>query len=153
MVVGRALVYSMYGHWLCEEFNPEDYFGFVYEITDTTNGRKYIGKKQLYFTERRKVKGRKNRKVIRKESDWKKYTGSNNELNEQIQQKGGKLFTFEILKLCRTKTELGYFECMYQFREDVLHKRLGGTGDYAFYNSNIMNRWFRGKWGSDEQKD
>ena len=37
VVVGRALVYSMYGHWLCEEFNPEDYFGFVYEIIDTTN--------------------------------------------------------------------------------------------------------------------
>ena len=102
----------MYGHWLCEEFNLEDYFGFVYRITNTINDRQYIGKKQLFFTERRKVKGRKNRKVIKKESDWKKYTGSNNELNEEIRQKGGELFTYEILRLCRTKTELGYFECM-----------------------------------------
>ena len=140
----------MYGHWLCEEFNLEDYFGFVYRITNTINDRQYIGKKQLFFTERRKVKGRKNRKVIKKESDWKKYTGSNNELNEEIRQKGGELFTYEILRLCRTKTELGYFECMYQFKENVLHSRLGGTEVYAFYNSNINNRWFRDKGWSDE---
>ena len=35
-----------YGHWLCEEFDPDEYFGFVYVIIDTTNDRRYIGKKQ-----------------------------------------------------------------------------------------------------------
>lgn len=148
--MGRALVYSMYGHWLCEEFNPEEYFGFVYEIIDTTNDRKYIGKKQLQFTERRKVAGRKNRRVIKKDSNWRVYTGSNKELNDEISQKGNELFKFKILRLCKTKTELGYFECMYQFQENVLHRRLD-SGEYAFYNSNIMNRWFRGKGWSDEK--
>ena len=40
---------------------PEDVVGFVYEITNTTNGRKYIGKKLARFKRSRPpLKGRKN---------------------------------------------------------------------------------------------
>ena len=48
-----------------------DYYGFVYRITNTTNGKQYIGRK--YFTQKRKPKGGK-RKVT-SESDWKRYYG------------------------------------------------------------------------------
>ena len=41
---------------------PEDCEGFVYEITNTTNGRKYIGKKLAKFkTTKPPLKGKKNK--------------------------------------------------------------------------------------------
>ena len=142
------------GHWtlndkyvyhrtvrLNEDIQPTNYFGFVYRITRIDTGRSYIGKKQITFTRKIKVKGRKNRKHVKKESDWKSYTGSCDELNNEIETIGKEGFDFEILKFCLTKRELGYTETMYQFKEEVLDVTfLDGTRKY--YNSNIMNRWF-----------
>jgi hypothetical protein len=37
--------------WLStEEFMPEEYFGFVYKITNLQSGKFYIGRKQLSST-------------------------------------------------------------------------------------------------------
>ena len=135
------------GHWtpnlnqLGEDFNPMDFFGFVYRIIRKDTGRSYIGKKQLIYTTRKKVAGRTNRKHVKKESDWKEYTGSCDELNQEIAQLGKGDFSFEILKFCLTKQDLGYTETMYQFNEDVLDARMS-DGTRKYYNSNIMNRWF-----------
>ena len=42
---------------------PEDCVGFVYEITNLVNGRKYIGKKLAKFKKSRPpLKGKKNRR-------------------------------------------------------------------------------------------
>ena len=53
-------------HWLYEGKNfdtiPNGHFGFIYLITNTQSGRKYIGRKYFYSTRRIKVKGRKTRK-------------------------------------------------------------------------------------------
>jgi len=87
---------SDHGHWICEKFEPES-FGFIYLITNIKNNRKYIGKKQLQFKKSRRLKSRKNRKVSYSESDWKTYTGSCRELNEDIEKYGKENFTFEIL--------------------------------------------------------
>ena len=134
-----------FGHWnstlLTEDFDPTAFFGFVYRIVRKDTGRSYIGKKQLIFTRRMKVKGRKNRKHVKKESDWKDYTGSCDELNTEIKILGKEEFEFEILKFCLTKGELGYTETMYQFKEDVLDARFPDV-TRKYYNSNIMNRWF-----------
>ena len=35
------------GHWKVYEAVPEDAFGFIYEITNLIDGRKYIGRKQM----------------------------------------------------------------------------------------------------------
>jgi len=55
----------------------EDYIGFVYEITDTRNGMKYIGKKGLMS--KRKLpplKGAKRKRTKIVETDWPDYYGS-----------------------------------------------------------------------------
>ena len=75
------------------------------------------------------------------ESNWKEYTGSCDELNEEIGLLGKEAFNFDILKFCLTKGELGYTETSYQFKEDVLDARFP-DGTRKYYNSNIMNRWF-----------
>ena len=31
---------------------PENTFGFIYEVTHTPTGKKYIGKKQLFFNKK-----------------------------------------------------------------------------------------------------
>ena len=135
------------GHWnpnlnqLGEDFDPMNFFGFIYRITHKVSGRSYIGKKQLVFTERRKVKGRTNRKHVKKESDWKTYTGSCIELNEEIEKFGKEAFDFEILKFCHNKRDLGYTETKFQFVENVLEEKFS-NGERKYYNSNIMNRWF-----------
>ena len=52
----------------------EDTFGFIYEITNTINQKKYIGKKQCKSKLKRKpLKGKRNKRIEIKESDWKVY--------------------------------------------------------------------------------
>lgn len=112
----------MLGHWLTENVGDldSDIFGFVYLITNLESGRKYLGKKRLKFTRRKKVAGRKNRKTIIKESDWKEYTGSCNALNEDIARLGKDKFKFEILRWCRSKGECSYWETKLIFENDAL---------------------------------
>ena len=61
-------------HWLYkgEQLleSPENYFGFVYLITNLKSGKKYIGRKYFGTTRRVKVAGKKRRKVVRKDSNW-----------------------------------------------------------------------------------
>ena len=53
---------------------PEECTGFVYLITNTITGRKYIGKKLARFkTTKPPLKGKKNKRRGHKESDWKDY--------------------------------------------------------------------------------
>lgn len=124
-----------------EDFDPGDYFGFVYLITNTLNNKKYIGKKQFSSKNRVKVKNRINRKVVIKESNWKIYQSSSDFLKQEISKVGKEHFRFEIIKLCKTKRDLGYTETAEQFKRDVLNARLE-NGEREYYNNNIMNRWF-----------
>ena len=111
--------------WLFEsneiEALPEDCVGFVYLITNLTNNRKYIGKKLARFkTSKPPLKGRKNRRRGTKESDWREYYGSNDELNKDIEQLGTENFQREILYYCNSKAECSYIEAREQFRHKVL---------------------------------
>ena len=119
---------------------PEDCVGFVYLITNTVSGRKYIGKKLAKFakTSYKVVKlknGNKKRKKIRSkiDSDWQTYYGSNEELNRDVAALGAENFTREILFYCKSKAECSYIEAREQFTHRVLESQ-----DY--YNGQISVR-------------
>lgn len=98
----------------------DEYIGFVYNITNLTNNRKYIGKKLLKRSKTKQVKGKKKRMLV--ESDWKQYYGSNKELNADVAESGAHNFRRTIIRLCKTKGECNYWEAKYQFLLDVLEK-------------------------------
>jgi hypothetical protein len=95
-----------------------NYIGFVYIITNLRTERKYIGKKNFYFSKTKQLKGKKKRYKV--ESDWKDYFGSNEELNHHVNIFGQEQFRREILRFCTSKGEMSYYEAKYQFHYDVL---------------------------------
>lgn len=114
--------------WFYEgkEFSPaesdiEDFAGFVYLITDKTNNKKYIGKKNFWSTRRLPpLKGQKRRRVKKLASDWMKYYGSNEEVKLLVENEGTDRFHREILKLCKTKGDMSYYEMKEQIEREVL---------------------------------
>lgn len=97
---------------------PEGYIGMVYLITNHVNGKQYIGKKQFHFSRTKTIKGKKKKTIT--ESDWKNYWSSSNKLKEDVELYGVINFTREIINLCKTKSEMTYFEAKLQFKYDVL---------------------------------
>jgi hypothetical protein len=87
-------------------------------ITNLRTERKYIGKKNFYFSKTKQLKGKKKRYKV--ESDWKDYFGSNEELNHHVNIFGQEQFRREILRFCTSKGEMSYYEAKYQFHYDVL---------------------------------
>jgi hypothetical protein len=109
-----------------KEFNPseddiKDYAGFVYQITENKTSMKYIGKKLFWKTIKRPpLKGKKRKRIEIVQSDWKTYFGSSEKVKLLVEQNGQDSFKREILRFCKTKGELSYFEAKIQFEKDVL---------------------------------
>ena len=113
---------------------PDDVVGFVYQITNTTNDRMYIGKKLAKFKRSRKpLKGRKNKRRYKVDSDWQDYYGSSDELTMDIKKLGKEHFKREILFYCYSKAELSYVEAREQFARKVLESD-------NYYNGHIRVR-------------
>lgn len=110
-----------------EESMIEGYKGFVYIITNHDKNMYYIGKKGFTKVKTYQKNKRKRRMLV--ESDWEEYTGSNEQLNEDVAN--GDNITKEILHLCKTKSEMSYLEAKEQFERDVLK-------DDKSYNQWIM---------------
>ena len=115
-----------------------EHFGFVYLIANKSNQRQYIGRK--YFWSFRTPKGKKRK--VKSESDWKNYYGSCPELKEDIEQFGRQNFSRTILSLHKTKGKTNFEETRQLFNNNVLTESLD-NGVPSFYNSNILNRYFR----------
>jgi hypothetical protein len=126
-------------HWAFNrEFDPADWWGFVYRITDLDTQREYIGKKAFWSVRRLRVSGKKNRRVVKGESDWREYTGSCTALNSQIALRGKDRFHFQILSLHETKASLSYREIELQITLDVLRALLP-SGQRRYYNGWISS--------------
>jgi len=125
------------GHWeFNNEFDINDWFGFIYRIIEIDTGKEYIGKKQFFTTQRKIVQNRKNRKIVKKESNWKTYTSSSTHVNNAIELKGKNAFRFIIESLHKSKASLTYAEVQAQIFEDVLRTKLN-NGEQKYYNRQI----------------
>ena len=130
-----------YGHWnisLVGTFNPDDHVGFVYIVTNKISGKKYIGKKLFHSRKRLKIP-KKNGigtkiKILKFESDWKKYTTSSKLINEEISN--GELFDFKILSVHNTKGALAYEEVRQIVLRDALRMK-DINGNRLYYNGMI----------------
>ena len=100
---------------------PEDCEGFVYLITNTTNGKMYVGKKLAKFKKTRPpLKGRINKRRSKVESDWRDYWGSNDHLIADVAELGEDKFIREILYICKSRGVMSYLEAREQFERRVL---------------------------------
>ena len=115
-----------------------DQFGFVYRITNIQTGKQYIGRK--YFYQKRKPRGGKRR--VTSESNWKSYYGSSDELKQDIKRDVKGNFRREILSVHPTAGRVNYEETRQLFTRGVLTESLE-DGTPAFYNSNILGRYYR----------
>jgi len=112
---------------------PKDCIGFIYKITNTKTNEYYIGKKNIY--QRRTLpplKGYKRKRKVIKESKWQSYRSSNSEVKEWKEDN----ITLEILRFCKSKKSLTYYELQEQFSHDVL-------SDPLSKNDNLLGKFFR----------
>lgn len=133
---------------------PEGTFGFIYRVTHLPTKQKYIGKKVLFFErnvklgkrelealkEERKAAGIGGRvpqkKKVVKESDWKEYYGSQEEIKKLVRSSKPEDWTREILDFVPTKKLLTYYEIKHIFINNALE-------DNDFLNDNILGKFYK----------
>ncbi len=141
---------------------PVNTYGFIYEVEHIPSGRKYLGKKVLYFErnkrlgiraltalkEERKLKGIGGRTPLKQkvitESDWKTYYGSQKEILQLVKEGKTTDFRRKILRYVRDKKQLTYFECKYLFINEVLET------SNKYINDNILGKFYRKDFFNDK---
>lgn len=111
------------------------YAGFVYEITDTANDRKYIGKK--FFWNHRKLPGKTRRSKI--ESNWRQYYSSSEIIKQLVKEFGPLRFKRKILSLHELIRDVNYTEIKLQYTLGVLELQ-DETGEFIYYNGTISGK-------------
>ena len=127
---------------------PEDCEAFVYLITNTTNGMKYVGKKLARFkTTKPPLKGKKRKRHGTKESDWREYWGSSDHLKADVAELGEDQFTREILHFCPSRGIASYLEAKEQFDREVLltDEYYNGIINVRVGGSKILREGLKGK--------
>ena len=84
------------------------------------------------------LKGKKRRRTKIIETDWQDYYGSSESVKLLVEEKGRETFHREILRLCKKKAEMSYYEAKLQFESDCL------LYPDQYYNEFIgckVNRW------------
>ena len=118
------------GHWelandvlLPEDFEENPPMGFVYRIENKETKKFYIGQKKIIKVEKRPpLKGKVRKRKIIKQSDWRTYCGSSNDLKADVKALGEDTFKFEIIKFCDCKWLMTYWELYYQMMNHVLFR-------------------------------
>ncbi len=127
----------------CLEIPPEGYYGFIYCITDIT-GKQYWGRKAFEhktkktISKKARVASGSKKRIERgtKDSGWQEYYGSCKPLLTHIEEIGTEGVTREIIKLCKDKQSLAYWEMVTQIN-NVLFTDC--------WNSNVGGKFFKGK--------
>lgn len=116
----------------------DEFTGVVYLITNLTNGRKYVGQKSFKKTIRRPpLKGKVRVRVAKVDNGFADYYGSSESLGADIERQGRESFKREIIRFCRSKSELNYFEMKELMDRDAILR-----ADY--YNHSVgcrVTRW------------
>lgn len=133
---------------------PEGTYGFIYRVIHLPTKKKYIGKKVLFFernvklgkreTEQLKEERRSQgiggrvpaKKKVVKESDWKTYYGSEEEIKKLVKTSKPEDWTREILEFVPTKKLLTYYEIKHIFINNALE-------DPDFANRNILGKFYK----------
>lgn len=112
---------------------PEGTIGFIYKISNTETGEYYIGKKNI-FQKRTlpPLKGYKRKRKVIKESKWQDYRSS----NDLVKEWKDDILKLEILRFCKSKKSLTYYELQEQFSHDVL-------ADPLAKNDNLLGKFFK----------
>ena len=118
------------GHWQLSEnvtlpadFEENPPLGFVYRIENKETGKFYIGQKKIIKVEKRPpLKGKVRKRKIVKQSDWKTYCGSSNDLKNDVKEVGEDKFKFTIIRFCDCKWEMTYWELYHQMHNHVLFR-------------------------------
>jgi hypothetical protein len=130
------------------DFNTDEYYGYVYLTTNLETNRQYIGKKIFKHTQNKKL-GKKelaalptqrgrvpSKKKIVKESDWKTYYGSADEVKQWAKTTPTDKLIRVVLRLCKTKISLSYYEVKYQMIYGVLENE-------EWCNDSILGKFYR----------
>lgn len=121
---------------------PEKAQGFIYRIKHV-DGRYYIGRKGLYATKYKQIKGKK--KKLKVPSDWKEYWSSSDELKGWVKKVGEDKFVREILLFTESAAQILFAE------ESILY-HTNALFDDKCLNGNIRAKIFR-KWFEAEKND
>ena len=125
------------GDHIKDEDIPENAVGFIYMIEHIPTGKYYIGKKNLKAKRTLPpLKGKKRKRKVIKESDWRKYMSSNQWIKEEVSNGGEEDFKKKILQFCHSAKSLTYYELYWQFKYNVL-------ADENSLNDNLLGKFFR----------
>ena len=127
---------------------PEGTIGFIYKITNGLTCQYYIGKKSLYSHRTLPpLKGYKRKRKVVKESKWQDYRSSNQSVQLWFKENEFALLedrrsdindtlNLQILRFCKSKKALTYYELQEQFSNNVL-------ADELSLNDNLLGKFFR----------
>lgn len=120
----------------------EDCEGFIYCIYNDTKNMFYIGRKSFYSYSKKKLTAaekklpenkRKTFKIEKKNTNWSSYTGSCQELNNDI--KNGDIIRKVILRFCKTRKQMTAWETKYILCDCF--------GTDRCYNGNVLGKIFK----------
>ena len=131
---------------------PEGTYGFIYKITNGHTNEYYIGKKQVISIRKRNFgkretaaltdKRMKRYEMVTKEAKWERYRSSNATVSSWFDKTGNPSsaendkLELKILKFCKSKKSLTYYELQEQFSHNVL-------ADTHSLNDNLLGKFFR----------
>lgn len=125
---------------------PQNAYSFIYLITRISDGKFYVGRKNLYsertkaltkkeLSEQTDKRASKKKKVVA-ESDWMQYHGSEPTLKADVKETGKDAFKREIIHICTHKKQTTYQE----LRHQIL---LGCLESDNCYNAQILAKFWK----------